>query len=262
MKHKILSALAISVIFLLSTQHASAQSIHAKYYGYGDKIPLTSTTPTDLLTLTLSVGETNRVCFIEATGYVSVESSQAVLKVWVEVDGGSNGSTLATDEEVTRRYIRAKSGALQSSFHTSLVKVFDECCQNYTIRLVGTNFSGKGSLYVNYHGLTASCFNYGDVTVLHPGVGISGHVYEVDGTTPVSGVEIRGFPSGGVATTDSNGFYSRTVSDGWSGVLTPCYPGGGPCFSPPSRTYTNVTSSLANQDYTKVLSLVPCPPCP
>jgi hypothetical protein len=262
MKYKILTGVAISVISLYLPLHALAQPLYAKYYGYGDHIYLKTTASTELLNLTIGPWEGEYTCLIEATGYVNVESSSAVLKVWLEVDGGWNGNDLATDEQITRRYIRSKGGALQSSFHTSLTKVISiPGSPSVNAKLLGSNFSGRGSLYVNYHSITASCFKSGEVSVVNPPVGISGHVYQTDGKTPFKGVVMRGFPSG-VVTTDSNGFYGQTVPEGWSGVITPCTPSGGPCFAPPSWTYTNVTSNLTDQDYNQVLSFVACPPCP
>jgi hypothetical protein len=87
---------------------------------------------------------------------------------------------------------------------------------------------------------------------------ISGHVYNTNGTTPFSGVQITGFPSGAVMT-DSNGFYSATVPYGWSGSIQLCYPpgGGGICFYGDSKTFTNVTSDLT-RNFHAVQSLVPC----
>jgi hypothetical protein len=51
--------------------------------------------------------------------------------------------------------------------------------------------------------------------------------------------------------TDSNGYYSDTVSYGWSGTVTPIKPGY--TFNPSSRTYTNVTSNQSDQNYTGTL---------
>ena len=272
MKHKILLAAAISLVVLITPHYASAQGINAKFYGNGDVIRLTSNTPTELLDMSLHNCQQN-FCNIEATGYVKVEDDQAVLKVWLEIEGGWNGSDFATDEEVTCRYIGSKSGALQTSFHTSMVKVFDDC-KEYNIRLLGTNVSGTGSLYVNHHGIAVSCFSGGNVNVLYPNsippqppqppseIVISGHVYDYNGRTPLSDVQISGFPSGVVAKTDINGFYSGEVPSGWSGALKPCSPSSGPCFAPATRVYTNVTSTLTDQNYKQDFSLIPCPACP
>jgi hypothetical protein len=167
MKHKLLFSVGALVVFSVFPCLASAQNVRAMYYGYGDTITLTQNTPVELLEMPLNFGETELVCLIEATGYVNVGSAAAVFKVWLEADGGSNGSSDATDEEITRRFVRSKTGALQSSFHTSMLKTFP-CCKSFIVRLMGTNFSGKNSLYVNYHGITVSCYNRGNATVLNP----------------------------------------------------------------------------------------------
>ena len=62
----------------------------------------------------------------------------------------------------------------------------------------------------------------------------------------IEGVIIS-FSEQGDAVTDSNGNYFRTVSNGWSGTVTPSKEG---CtFSPSSRNYTNVTSDQLNENY-------------
>jgi hypothetical protein len=269
MKHKMLSAIAISLALLVVPHYASGIDTHVVYYGYGDPIYLKANDATELLGMTLSRGEGNLFCTIEASGYVKIETSSAVFKVWLEALGGSNGSEFATDEEISRRYIASKSGALQASFHTSLTKIFP-CCQGYDIQLLGTNFSGMGSLYVNYHSITATCHDQwnpeGSVVVLHPdspstpsGIVISGYVKDTSGN-PYVGAKVMGF-QGGFATTNSSGYYAHSVPRGWSGVLSVCSPTYGPCFDSP-KTYNDVKSSLTNQNFTQVLSLVPCPACP
>jgi hypothetical protein len=95
---------------------------------------------------------------------------------------------------------------------------------------------------------------YGDVTGdltnqnytgMEGEVTISGHIRSEDGS-PVSDVTLVGGPES--TQTDGSGFYSLNVPCGWSGAITPgldCY-----SFDPSSRAYSNVTSSLGQQDYT------------
>ena len=75
---------------------------------------------------------------------------------------------------------------------------------------------------------------------------ISGVVRNSAGTG-IAGVTITFSNSGGTATTDSNGNYSQTVTNGWSGTATPAKVGY--TFSPSGRSYANVTSNQTNQDY-------------
>ena len=64
-------------------------------------------------------------------------------------------------------------------------------------------------------------------------------------TQPLAGVTLQGLPDG--TATDDNGFYSATVSQSFSGVVAPMkdeY-----VFTPDSRTYSNVRTDQAGQDY-------------
>ena len=76
---------------------------------------------------------------------------------------------------------------------------------------------------------------------------ISGFV-RTDGGEGMEGVTITFDTGGGEATTASDGSYSHAVKEGWSGTATPslnCY-----TFTPPSRSYTDVTSDYSDQNYT------------
>jgi len=75
---------------------------------------------------------------------------------------------------------------------------------------------------------------------------ISGYV-KTSGGSAISGVTMTDWP-GTDPTTDSSGYYSGTVSYGWSGTITPSK--SGYSFSPASKTYSNVTSNQSNQNYT------------
>jgi RHS repeat-associated protein len=66
--------------------------------------------------------------------------------------------------------------------------------------------------------------------------------------SPLAGVAIAG--SNGAlcnAVTDATGQYTCSVLSGWSGTMTPTL--AGHSFDPPSRSYTNVTTAQAAQDY-------------
>jgi hypothetical protein len=72
---------------------------------------------------------------------------------------------------------------------------------------------------------------------------------------PVSGVLIQ--PDGGLSatTTGTNGSYALGILPGWSGTVVPS--GGGFVFAPGSRVYTNVTTSISNQNYVAVITIAP-----
>ena len=55
------------------------------------------------------------------------------------------------------------------------------------------------------------------------------------------------FTPGGTVKTDDNGDYSKAVTFGWSGTVTPSLTGY--TFTPASRTYNSVKSNLIDQDY-------------
>ena len=76
---------------------------------------------------------------------------------------------------------------------------------------------------------------------------ISGYVKTAAGAA-VSSVLMSGLPGNPI--TDANGYYTGTVTYGWSGTVTPTK--GVWTFTPPSRTYTSVTASWTSQDYTGV----------
>jgi photosystem II stability/assembly factor-like uncharacterized protein len=78
---------------------------------------------------------------------------------------------------------------------------------------------------------------------------ISGRVM-AEGPMPLAGVVLDGLP--GNPATNILGEYVAVVPPGWSGTVSPFL--GGYSFAPPSRTYTNLTSSLAGEDYAASVS--------
>jgi hypothetical protein len=81
-------------------------------------------------------------------------------------------------------------------------------------------------------------------------VTISGYVRNAAGTG-LSGVTVSFSNSGGTATTSSTGSYSRSVGSGWSGTATPSH--AAYTFSPASLSYTSVSASQTNQNFTATL---------
>ncbi len=74
---------------------------------------------------------------------------------------------------------------------------------------------------------------------------ISGTISVATSAAPLSGVVMEGLP--GSPTTDALGYYEATVDCGWSGTVTPTLTRY--VFSPSSRTYGDVDSDQAGQDY-------------
>ena len=83
---------------------------------------------------------------------------------------------------------------------------------------------------------------------------ISGCVRSFGGSG-ISDVTLSFSNDGDSITTDDSGYYSKTVSYGWSGVATPSKSG---CtFSPPSRSYSHVTSDMQDQDFVALAGELP-----
>ncbi|MCX6582099.1 MAG: fibronectin type III domain-containing protein [Candidatus Aminicenantes bacterium] len=77
----------------------------------------------------------------------------------------------------------------------------------------------------------------------------TGITYTISGNAGIGGATLSytdGTPQ--TATADGSGNYSFTVSYNWSGTVTPSLTGY--TFTPANRTYTNVLSNQASQDYT------------
>ena len=71
----------------------------------------------------------------------------------------------------------------------------------------------------------------------------------------IDGVRLTFSNGGGSTITDSSGFYSKRVSDGWSGTATPSKSGYG--FLPSQRSYSYVNSDIPDQDYTGFVAAPP-----
>jgi hypothetical protein len=69
--------------------------------------------------------------------------------------------------------------------------------------------------------------------------------YQIAGTTGLPGVIMKGLPDDPM--TDENGYYTATVTHGWSGRVTPEKPG--QKFDPQFRQYTSVKTKFESQDY-------------
>lgn len=86
-----------------------------------------------------------------------------------------------------------------------------------------------------------------DASFLHA---ISGYVLDTFDGAPVPDVLVSASVGGGASVTASDGFYSLLVPEGFSGSVTPMKAGSYyHQFTPDERTYSNVTSNIANEDY-------------
>ena len=74
------------------------------------------------------------------------------------------------------------------------------------------------------------------------------------GGSPLADVTLTFSNGGGTALTNASGQYVRTVSSGWSGTASPSKVGY--IFTPPNRSYTNVSTDQTGQNYTAVYQTV------
>jgi len=79
---------------------------------------------------------------------------------------------------------------------------------------------------------------------------ISGTVTKSGTSTGVPGVMIVASNGGGTTTTGSNGNYTLTITNGWSGTVTPSTNGIGGIFSPVSKAYSKLAANSTAQNYT------------
>ena len=115
---------------------------------------------------------------------------------------------------------------------------------NYTFT-VGTNIN-------DLYGQPMSQVYTGAFTISLPV--IQGAITGTNGQ-PVPGVLIQ--PDGGLSTTttDTNGNYALGILPGWSGTVVPS--GAGLIYIPGSLSYTNVITSISNQNYVAVTTIAP-----
>ena len=76
---------------------------------------------------------------------------------------------------------------------------------------------------------------------------ISGTIFYENTTTGLSGVTLTFTDIGGTVSTDNKGFYSRSLPQGWTGIVTPIK--AGYKFSPQYRSYSTIQADQKNQDY-------------
>ena len=111
--------------------------------------------------------------------------------------------------------------------------------------------SAYGSYWTQDFGRQAGVSSCGDTTPPPPPPPpddpvVSGAISTATGT-PIEGVLLTFSNNGGTATTDSSGFYSRTVPYNWSGTVTPSKDGY--TFDPVELTFQNLTSDRSGQNF-------------
>jgi uncharacterized delta-60 repeat protein len=119
--------------------------------------------------------------------------------------------------------------------------------------LVVEGWSGEATPSKTCYTFSPSSLTYTNVTSDQSNQNYTGTMltYTISGTislatsAPLSGVVMNGLP--GNPTTDTSGYYEATVDCGWSGTVTPAMTRY--VFSPARRTYANLGSDQAGQDF-------------
>ena len=78
-----------------------------------------------------------------------------------------------------------------------------------------------------------------------PPVSVAGTI-SLDGS-PLTGVQLTATNSGSCTVSDAAGAYTCTATEGWTGTIAPTL--SGYSFTPSSRSYTNLLTDVANEDY-------------
>jgi hypothetical protein len=118
-----------------------------------------------------------------------------------------------------------------------------ECGWSGTVTptLAGYDFSPGNSIYNNV--ISNQVQDY-EASPNNNVLALSGNISH--DASELSGVLVVGLPVS--VTSNDSGEYYGTFNSGWSGTVTPSL--SGYTFSPPDRTYSNITVSQTDQDYT------------
>ena len=160
------------------------------------------------------------------SGYVRTSSGGGINEVTLTFSNGGGTDTTNSSGYCSHEIAYGWSGTVTP---TKEDYIFDPASRSYSN--VTTNQSNQ-----DYTGTQAQ-----------PDRTISGYVRTSSGNG-FSGVTVTFGNGGGTDTTNSSGYYSRNVTSGWSGTVTPTREGYR--FTPVSRSYSDVTNNQSNQNYT------------
>ena len=178
-----------------------------------------------LLILSLSIGVSHGFAKDKKiSGYVRTSSGNEISGVTITFSNGEGSTTTDSSGYYSQKVKEGWSGTATPS-------------------RVGYNFDPA---YLNYSKVKRDQKDQ-DYTGIVQTRNISGHILTLSGNR-FSGVTVTFSNGGGTDTTNSSGYYSRNVTYGWSGTVTPTREGYS--FAPVSRSYSNVTNNQSNQNYT------------
>ena len=163
---------------------------------------------------------------VSVSGYVKNSSGAGISGVILTFSNNGGSASTDTSGYYSRSLSCGWSGTVTLSKSGYTFTPANRSYTNLTSNQTSQSYTG-----------TASC----------TAVSVSGYVKNSAGTG-ISGVTLTFSNNGGSASTDSSGYYSRSLSCGWSGTVTPSK--SGYTFTPLNRSYTNLTSGQTNQNYT------------
>ena len=120
-----------------------------------------------------------------------------------------------------------------------------------TPSLLGYSFQPDHKTYANLI-LNLTSENY---TATGQNVSVSGYITDSETGDPIEDVIVFFNNGGGTDTTNYEGYYVMELPYGWSGTVYPDMDGYS--FEPATRSYSEVTSSLSNQNYSGILTFIP-----
>ncbi|TVQ28962.1 MAG: hypothetical protein EA370_15885, partial [Wenzhouxiangella sp.] len=127
---------------------------------------------------------------------------------------------------------------------------------NYSVQ-VDYGFSGTATPQLAGHSFDPPSRSYSDVNVSldNQDYVATLNTYTLSGTVTLDGVGLGGVSISGLPgspVTAADGSYSAVVQHGFSGIATPEL--AGHTFDPPSRSYSDVTASIGDQNYAATLN--------
>jgi hypothetical protein len=181
------------------------------------------------LLLSISI-EVNYTIAKEISGYIKTSSGSGIQDVIVSLENIGSTTTRA-DGYYSRGIPNGWSGTVTPQKSNYIFEPPSRSYINVTSNIRNENYTGS--------------------LTVQPKVSLSGYVRTSSGSG-IEDVALTFSNGGGTAETNSSGYYSQELDNGWSGTVTPAK--GGYSFIPVARNYSNLTADQKNQDYTESIT--------
>ncbi|QTA83104.1 fibronectin type III domain-containing protein [Desulfonema limicola] len=212
----------ISGLLPNTTYYVRAYATSSLGTGYGSQVSFTTTQAASIPTVTTSTPGSITQTGANSGGNVTSDGGASVT---------SRGVCWSTSQNPTTAGSKTSNGSGTGIFSSAITGLSPGT--SYYVRAYAVNSKGTG--YGNQVSFTTSSSYF-----------ISGYARSSANGYGISGVTMS-FGSLGSVITDNSGYYTKTVNPGWTGAITPSI--SGYTFNPGSRSYTSVSSSLFNQDF-------------